>query len=64
MYHEETVINGVLCWRGTPDGEWTQYTPEALTVALTSERARAANWQATASKLNNRLEKVRADIDG
>ena len=41
MYHEEKVINGVLCWRGTPDGEWAQYTLEAMTVALTSERARA-----------------------
>jgi len=41
MYHEEQVINGVLCWRGTPDGEWTQYTPEALTIALTAERTRA-----------------------
>lgn len=64
MYHEEKVINGVLCWRGTPDGEWQQYTPEALTVALTAERAMATDWQATASKLNDRLEKVRADIDG
>lgn len=41
MYHEEQVINGVLCWRGTPDGEWTQYTIEALTIALTAERTRA-----------------------
>ena len=41
MYHEEKVINGVLCWRGTPDGEWEQYTAESLTIALTAERGRA-----------------------
>ena len=40
MYHEEKVINGVLRWRGTSDGEWEQYTLEALTTALTSERSR------------------------
>ena len=40
MYHEEQVIDGVLCWRGAPDGEWTQYTAEALTVALIAERGR------------------------
>lgn len=39
MYYEEKVIDGVLCWRGRPDGEWTQYTPEELTTALISERA-------------------------
>lgn len=38
MYHEEQVIDGVLCHRGTPDGEWKPYTPRALTIALTAER--------------------------
>ena len=22
MYYEEKVINGILCWRGDPKGEW------------------------------------------
>lgn len=39
MYHEEQVIDGVLCHRGTPDGEWEPYTLKALTIALTAERA-------------------------
>lgn len=39
MYHEEKVINGVLSWRGTPNGTWIQYTPEQLTKRLlTGER--------------------------
>ncbi len=39
MYYEEEIVNGVLCWRNTPDGEWIQYTVEALTVALQAARA-------------------------
>lgn len=31
MYHEEKIIDGVLCWRGTPDGEWQQYSKVELT---------------------------------
>jgi hypothetical protein len=34
MYHEERIINGRLCWRGTPDGEFKEYTPEELAVKL------------------------------
>jgi hypothetical protein len=32
------VIDGVLCWRGTPDGEWEQYNINAITTALVAER--------------------------
>lgn len=34
MYHEERVINGVLCWRGHPDDEFRPYSPEELTRRL------------------------------
>jgi hypothetical protein len=40
MYHEEKIIDGVLCNRGTPTGEWKPYTPEALTIMLNGARAR------------------------
>ena len=66
MYHEEKVINGVLCWRGTPDGEWQKYTPEALTIALTSERARNGNpvLRAELEKVAGDLNKLRARVEG
>ena len=51
MYHEEKVINGVLCWRVTPGDEWTQYTAEALTIALTAERGRAQNLDNTLCRI-------------
>ena len=38
MFDEEEVIDGVLCHRGTPDGEWIPFTPEALTISLQSTR--------------------------
>lgn len=31
MYYEEKLIDGVLHWRCTPDGEWRPMSPEKLT---------------------------------
>lgn len=39
MYYEEKLIDGILHWRGTPDGEW-QIVPPAEKLA---ERAADAN---------------------
>ena len=38
MFYEEKIINGVLCWRGMRNGEWTPVTPERLTELLTEAR--------------------------
>jgi hypothetical protein len=38
MFYSECVINGVLCWRDSPKGEWIQKTPEELTTALIEAR--------------------------
>ena len=64
MYHEEKVINGVLCWRGTPDGKWAPYTLEAMTIALTAERTRAKELEALATKASDKIERVRHAIAG
>jgi hypothetical protein len=34
MYHEEKVIDGVLCWRGLPNASWTPFTAKELTEKL------------------------------
>ena len=34
MYHEEKEINGVLCFRHTPNGQWEEYTPEQLLLII------------------------------
>lgn len=38
MYHEQKIIDGKLCWRGTPKGEWIEYTAEQLTTKLTEKK--------------------------
>ncbi len=38
MYHEEKIIDGVLCWRGLPDGEWKQFTQKQLTDRMVTLR--------------------------
>jgi len=39
MYYEEKIINGKLCWRNDPDGEWIEFTAEQLTAKLTERRS-------------------------
>ena len=34
MYYEEKLIDGVLHWRGTPDGEWQTMSQERLTALV------------------------------
>jgi len=34
MYYEEKVINGILCYRFSPDAEWKEFTAEKLTMRL------------------------------
>lgn len=34
MYYEEKLIDGVLHWRGTPDGEWQLMSQERLTALV------------------------------
>lgn len=30
MYYEEKIIDGVLCWRNQPDGEWRAFSATEL----------------------------------
>jgi hypothetical protein len=50
MYHEERVIDGILNWRGTPDGEFKPYGQRELTRLLLAEReAHISNLRAAAN---------------
>ena len=35
MYYKEEIINGVLCYQLTPNGEFQEYSKEELTKRLT-----------------------------
>ncbi len=34
MFYEERVIDGRLKWRGTPDGDWVEFSYEKLTERI------------------------------
>lgn len=34
MYYDEQVINGILCHRSTPKGEWIEFTAKELTEKI------------------------------
>ncbi|MDH4186826.1 MAG: hypothetical protein OEV08_07505 [Nitrospira sp.] len=38
MYYEERIVDGVLCWRGAPDDQWTPCTPKEITARLLEAR--------------------------
>ena len=40
MYYEEQVRDGVLCYRGTPTGDWVPMSAERLTAVLLELRQR------------------------
>ena len=52
MYHEEKIIDGVLHWRGTPDGQFKPYTNKELTTMYTDMREQR-------NRLNMKVESIR-----
>jgi hypothetical protein len=43
--YEEKIIDGVLCWRGLPSGEWKQKTPQELTEMLQDLREKLTSLE-------------------
>ena len=41
MYYEEQVINGILHWRSSPDGEWKPCRPEEITTRLLEAKSKS-----------------------
>ena len=62
MYYEEKIINGVLCYRTTPNGEWEQFTLEALSAAYISLLALAKSNGERISELGDKLLAVRQAV--
>lgn len=46
MWYEERIINGVLCFRGTPNGDWHEFTKESLTKDLIEARKKIEELEA------------------
>ena len=45
MYYAEEIVNGVLCFKTTPDGEWTPLSLTVLTERLTEANKRINELQ-------------------
>ncbi len=43
MYYEEKFINGVLMWRGLPDGKWQKCSIERVTERLIETERRLSH---------------------
>ena len=51
MYYDEQVINGILCHRTLPNGEWIPFTPEQITQKFVQAKERI-------SQLVNEIEEM------
>ena len=60
MYYEEKWIDGKLCWRSSPDGEWTAYTAYELGHRYQAELKRASDHQQTVERLERRVQELEA----
>lgn len=63
MYYEEEVIDNILHWRGTPDGEWIPKTLEELTnelliVSFPFSPTRRVEWLRKKTELKLSLPKT------
>lgn len=38
MYYEEKIIDGILCYRCKPNGDWTKFTIETLSERAYNDR--------------------------
>ena len=56
MYYEEKVINGILCWRKDPEGEFTAFTAAQLSEMIESHKAGSET-------LREELSRVRKEKD-
>lgn len=59
MYYDEQVINGVLCHRGTPQGEWIPFTLEALSISLVAMRRQVKDRDERIAKLTSLLSSLK-----
>jgi hypothetical protein len=60
MYYEEKAINGILCHRGTPDGEWIPFTYEELTVLYLSTQVHLEHVTGELKELQFKFDIIKA----
>ena len=63
MYYEEKVINGILCWRGDPHGEWHEMDYVELLNHYEVEKRQHYDYFQLAQERQNEAESLTASRD-
>lgn len=62
MYYEEKVVNGLLCWRGTPNGAWKALDASELVKRLTSATSALAPFIRLARNMQDAIDGLPDDM--
>ena len=57
MYYEEKLIDGILCYRCTPNGDWTKFSIETLSKRAYDDRQKLKALTKCVREMNTILEK-------
>ena len=57
MYYEEKIIDGILCYRCTPKGDWTKFSIESLSERAYNDRQKLKALTLRVREMNTTLEK-------
>ena len=57
MYYEEKLIDGILCYRCSPVGGWTEFSIESLSERAYNDRQKLKALTKHVRELNAAIEK-------
>ena len=63
MYYEEKMFNGILFWRGTPDGLWIAFTLAELSKRAADLQSRISSLEAALSLDDENVERYRKELE-
>jgi hypothetical protein len=62
MYYNEGIINGVLCHKSIPDGEWIPFTAVQLTKRIMRAEKTFAELAEKSRELMGRINEIKAAL--
>ena len=57
MYYEEKIIDGILCYRCSPVGGWTEFSIESLSERAYNDRQKLKALTLRVQELSTAIEK-------
>jgi hypothetical protein len=62
MFYEEQIINGVLCFRNTPNGEWNEFTIQQLSEKCFELKRANLFYSSNIYEITKQFYKLRQDM--